>query len=143
MLMTKLPWASHFPTLPAMHASSSPEQGDEKFRVAKRLLYPSAWARFELKISGETVPVAGGIDEMIVGMCVTVLAGTRNGEVGEGLEMLAGGVALNVATVEKLITMTVVEFPPDSDWKPAETAKVEDEGPTFGVATGLVLLSGK
>jgi len=57
--------------------------------------------------------------------------------------MLVGEVALNVETVEKLITMTVVELPPDSDWKPADAAKLGDEGPTVGVGTGLVLLSGK
>ena len=38
LVMTKLPWSSHFPTLPEMHAISSPVQGDEKLRAAKRLL---------------------------------------------------------------------------------------------------------
>jgi hypothetical protein len=99
--------------------------------------------------AGDTVPVAGGIDEMIVGASETVSAGTEfvsaiwEDEVGEAFGVLGGEVALNVVTVEKLITMMLVESVPVSDWKPADAAKLEDEGPTIGVGTGLVLLSVK
>jgi hypothetical protein len=62
LVMTKLPCLSHVPTLPAMQAISPPVQGDEKLSVEKRLLYPSASARFASKMAGDTVPVAGGAD---------------------------------------------------------------------------------
>ena len=46
--------------------------GDEKFKVANKLLYPSASARLALKSAGEMVPAAGGTDDIIVGAAVTV-----------------------------------------------------------------------
>lgn len=50
-----------------MQAISFPVQGEEKFRVEKRLLYASASARFTEKSDADTLAVAVGIDEMIVG----------------------------------------------------------------------------
>lgn len=42
-------------------------QGEEKFSVEKRLLYPSASAKLELKTIGDTVPVDVGAVAMAVG----------------------------------------------------------------------------
>jgi hypothetical protein len=39
--------------------------------------------------------------------------------------------------------MSVVESAPGCDWKLADTAKLEDDGPTVGRGTELVLLSAK
>lgn len=66
-----------------MQASASAEQGDEKLRVANRLLYPSAWARLSLMSSGDMVPVDGATPEVAVGAFDSVAAGTCENEVGE------------------------------------------------------------
>jgi hypothetical protein len=102
-----------------------------------------------LKTAEDTVPVAGGADWMTVGTFDIVSAGIEGvggtfvEEVGDGLELLVGVDALKVVMVEKLITMSVVESAPGCDWKPADAAKLEDDGPTVGSGTELVLLSAK
>jgi predicted ribosome-associated RNA-binding protein Tma20 len=58
-------------------------QGDEKFNVVNKLLYPSASARFELKSAGEMVPVAGGAEDITVGAAVMVAGITEEMDLGE------------------------------------------------------------
>jgi hypothetical protein len=79
----------------------------------------------------------------IVSADIEEVSGTFVDEVGEGFELLVGVDALKVVMVEKLITMSVVESAPGCDWKPADAAKLEDDGPTVGSGTELVLPSVK
>lgn len=109
LVMTKLPWSSHVPTLPAIQATALLVQGEEKLSVEKRLLYPSASAKFALKIAGETVPVVGGADEMIVGIFDIVAAAT---EVVDG-KFVEDVAVLEAVRLDRLMTMTVVEPPLD------------------------------
>jgi hypothetical protein len=148
-VVTKLPW-SHFPTLPERQTIWSVVHGDEKFKVANKLLYPSASARLALKSAGEMVPAAGGTDDIIVGAAVTVSGITEEinreeedtedevfGTWDELLEVVDADVM-----VLKSMVMIVVESP--SDWNPAE-ATSDDGGVMDSVGRGikLVLLSEK
>ena len=62
LVITKFPSVLQFPTFPAMHAICPDVHGEEKFSVAKRLLYPCASAKLALKSADETVAVAVGAD---------------------------------------------------------------------------------
>lgn len=60
------------------------------------------------------------------------------------LDALTNWDPLDVVIVEKAIVMSVVDSAADSDWKPADAAKPEeDEGTVVGNTTELVLLSVK
>lgn len=93
------------------------------------------------------VPLAGGVDGMIVGAFDMVCAGTE--VVGtfvdetDGFELVVETDGLGAVMVERLITMTVVESAPDPDRELGDGARLEDEGPAVGRGTGLVLLSVK
>jgi hypothetical protein len=64
-------------------------------------------------------------------------------EVMSGIFVEEAKDGLELVRVERLITMTVVESPPSPDWKPADAARLVDDGPGVGSMTELVLLSEK
>jgi hypothetical protein len=83
----------------------------------------------------------GAFDMVCAG--IEVVGGTFVEEVGDGLELVVEVEELEPVMVEKLITMTVVESPPYPDWKPADAARLDEDGPGVGNMTEPVLLSEK
>jgi hypothetical protein len=72
-----------------------------------------------------------------------VVGSTFVEEDGDGFELVVEAGEFEAVMVERLITMTVVEFVADPDWEPGDGAGLEVEGPVVGRGTGLVLLSVK
>lgn len=134
--MTKLPAELQFPTFPAIQAMSLDVQGEEKFSVEKKLLYPCASRRFELNSAGEIeVGVARDVGR-VVGICVMV---------GVWIEVILAmvdgveSVGIVVAREDTSIEMIMVG---SGDWKPADAASDESElAVVKGGMIELVLLS--
>jgi hypothetical protein len=145
VVITKLPSELQLPILPAMQATWPLVQGDEKLRVAKRLLYPCASAKLALKMAGATEAVAAGMLEMMVGIWVMVAGAMELLWVTSCADDIEEEVTtepvvddLGGEILELLVVMTVVAAP--VDWGPVDR-KLVDVGTMVGSGMLSVLLS--